>query len=156
MIVVADTSPLRYLILIDEIALLPRIYGRVVISDAILGELTTKEAPKKVRDFFKGRPDWIELAHLSSPLEASLTEFLDLGESEAIQLAEQLHADLLLIDEKRGREVAQKRGLDIIGTIGVLSIAEERGWLNLAKALEKLENEKFYLSAQLKQQLRKY
>ena len=153
MIVVADTSPVRYLILIDEIELLHRIYGRVVIPDAVLRELTNQGSPKKVRDFFDNKPDWFELGRLANNLEISLTEVLDVGESEAIQLVEEMHADLLLIDERRGREVALKRGLDIIGTIGVLSIAEERGWLDFAKALQKLENENFYLSAELKKQL---
>jgi len=60
MIVVADTSPVRYLILIDEIELLHRIYGSGVIPDAVLRELTNHAAPDMVRDFFESTPDWIE------------------------------------------------------------------------------------------------
>lgn len=155
MIVVADTSPLRYLILIGEIELLPRIYDEVIISDGVLSELKNDNTPEAVRDFIIDLPDWVKVGHLEYPLDASLTNFLDLGESESIQLAEQLHADLLLIDERKGRAVAKQRGLNIIGTIGILLIAEQKGWVDVADAVEKLEMQDFYLAAKLKGQFRK-
>ncbi len=150
MIVVADTSPLRYLILIGEVELLPRIYGEVIISDAVLGELLHRNTPEVVRNFVSGRPDWIKLKHLEKPVESSLRVYLDLGESESIQLAAQLKANLLLIDERKGRIVAKQRGLDVIGTFGVLLQAEKRGWIDLEVALEKLEKEDFYFTAKLR------
>jgi len=152
MIVVADTSPLRYLILINEVELLPQIFGEVVISDAVLSELLHENSPEAIRSFVSNRPEWIKLEHLDRPIEIGLSAYLDLGESESIQLAEQLNADLLLIDERKGRLVAKQRGLNIIGTLGVLLQARQRNLVDLEAALEKLENEDFYLSAKLKSQ----
>src|SRR5690606_34603175 len=154
MIVVADTSPLRYLILINEVELLPQIFGEVVISDAVLSELLHENSPEAIRSFVSNRPEWIKLEHLDRPIEIGLSAYLDLGESESIQLAEQLNADLLLIDERKGRLVAKQRGLNIIGTLGVLLQARQRNLVDLEAALEKLENEDFYLSAKLKSQFR--
>lgn len=154
MIVVADTSPLRYLILIGEVELLPRIFGEVVISDAVLSELLHKNSPEAVRGFISSRPEWIKLEHLDRAIETELSAYLDKGESESIQLAEQLNAHLLLIDERKGRMVAKQRGLNIIGTFGVLLQAQQRDWIDLETALEKLEREDFYFSAKLKSQFR--
>lgn len=154
MIVVADTSPLRYLILIGEIELLPRIFGEVVLSDAVLSEMLHKNSPEAVRSFVAARPEWLKLEHLHRPIDVGLRAYLDLGESESIQLAEQLNADLLLIDERKGRIVAKQRGLNIIGTFGVLLQAEKRDWIDLEAALEKLEKEDFHLSVKLKDQFR--
>ena len=146
MIVVADTSPLRYLILIGHADLLPRIYGEVVISQAVLDELTHVNAPPAVQSFVSSRPAWMKLRHLIKPVESILTAYLDLGESESIQLAEQLNANLMLIDERKGRMVAKQRGLNVIGTLGVLTQAEKHGWIDLDVALEKLQDEGFRLS----------
>lgn len=154
MIVVADTSPLRYLILIDEIDLLPQIFGEVVISDAVLSELLHENSPEAIRSFVSDRPEWIKLEHLDKPIEIGLSAYLDIGESESIQLAEQLNAELLLIDERKGRMIAKQRGLNIIGTFGVLLQAQQRNLVDLDAALEKLEKEDFYLSANLKDQFR--
>jgi predicted nucleic acid-binding protein len=154
MIVVADTSPLRYLILIDEVDLLPRIFGEVVISDAVLSELMHENSPEALTSFVSDRPEWIKLEHLDKPIEIGLSAYLDIGESESIQLAEQLNAELLLIDERKGRMIAKQRGLNIIGTFGVLLQAQQRNLVDLETALEKLEKEDFYLSAKLKDQFR--
>lgn len=105
MIVIADTSPLNYLILIGEIELLPKLLGQVIIPKAVFDELQAKETPLIVQAFFKNLPDWLELREAQLLLDEDL-DGLDLGEREAIILAEDLSADALLIDERDGREVA--------------------------------------------------
>src|SRR5437667_12210392 len=99
MIVIADASPINYLILVDEIDVLPLLYGRVIISNGVLDELTAGPAQKKEITWLESRPDWLETRSLSGPIAPDLTELLDWGESESIQLATDLNADVLLIDE---------------------------------------------------------
>ena len=154
MIVIADTTPIRYLILIGAAEVLPRLYGEVVIPATVVEELTVSSAPEKVRSFVLSGPGWLRTTQVSKPVERALLEVLDQGESEAIQLASEISADLLLIDEKLGRRVALARGLEIIGTVGVLQIAERRGWLDLQSSLNSLQEEGFYLSAALRAKLR--
>jgi predicted nucleic acid-binding protein len=64
---------------------------------------------------------------------------LHAGEQQAIALAEFLHADLLLIDERAGVEIAQKRGLSVTGTLGILDLASRMGYLSLREVFEKLQ-----------------
>ena len=65
MIVIADSSPLRYLILLDCSPLLHQLYGRVVIPDAVAGELSSSSAPVQVRDWVAARPAWVEVVEAS-------------------------------------------------------------------------------------------
>ncbi len=155
MIVVADTSPVRYLILIGEIELVPKLYGRVLIPSAVFAELRASASPEPVRKFTEDGPEWLEIATLSQPIENDLLRILHLGESEAIQLATEIKADLLLIDEKRGRAVAVDRGLEIIGTIGVLLSAHRKGLVDLEESISKLQGTDFYMSSELKKQIDK-
>lgn len=155
MIVVADTSPINYLILIGEIDLLPKLYDRIVVSKSVLTELTAGSAPEKVIAWLREKPAWLESKALSSPVDPTLTDLLDLGESEAIQLAGELKADLLLIDEKSGRSIAIARGLKVVGTIGVLASASEKGLADAETSILKLEETNFYVSDDLKEFLRR-
>jgi len=124
MIVVADTSPLNYLIQIDCDHLLPRLYGRIVVPSGVMRELRHVGAPAAVQAWLAQIPCWIDVrATLSSP-DAELA-FLGLGEREAIQLADEQHADLLLIDERKGRAEAKRRGLRTTRNTG--SFAERGG-----------------------------
>jgi uncharacterized protein len=129
MIVVADTSPLNYLVQISCESALPALYKRIIVPSAVLAELAHPDTPKVVGSWLSRLPTWIEVGRVSSQLDASLA-LLDPGEREAIQIAEEHHANLLLIDERRGRMEARQRGLTTTGTLGVLLAAHRRGLLN--------------------------
>ena len=119
MIVVADTSPLNYLIQIECVDLLRLLYDRVVVPHGVIRELSHNDAPTAVRLFVNDPPNWIDIRVVDFRPDPSLS-VLDRGECEAIQLALELNANLLLIDEHRGRIEAQRRGLSVTGTLGVL------------------------------------
>ena len=99
MVVVADTSPINYLVLIAQIDLLKQLYTRILIPPAVLTELKHSVAPKPVRDWADNPPVWVEVL---SPKSSLILAQLDLGESEAIALATEVHAEVVLIDEQAG------------------------------------------------------
>jgi predicted nucleic acid-binding protein len=148
MIVVADTSPLNYLVLIDEAELLPRLFGTVVIPTAVLAELQDDETPSIVREWVAQHPVWLSIQPLSSNPDPGL-DHLDRGEREAITLARELNADQLLLDEADARREAELRNLAFIGTLGVLRRASHFGWIDLPSALLRLQQTTFYVSPKL-------
>src|SRR3982751_4127841 len=98
MLVVADTTPLNYLILIRQIELLPKLFGEVLIPPAVFAELQDPETPTAIGKWIEQRPAWLQIRSLHSPPHANLS-FLDAGEQEAIALAEEIGADKILLDE---------------------------------------------------------
>jgi hypothetical protein len=126
MIVIADTTPLNHLILIDRASILESLYGRVIIPSAVLAELHAQAAPSKVMAWISHRPDWLEVDTRVFPTDPSLAH-LDAGERDAIILAQTLGADLLLMDDLGGRQEAARRNLKITGTLTVLYLAAGRG-----------------------------
>lgn len=137
MIVVADTSPLNYFVQIGSESILSLLYQRVLIPPSVLQELGHPDAPKAVADWFSNLPDWIEVRPAVGFPDSALAD-LDPGEREAIQLAQEQRADLLLIDERRGRLEARRRGLATTGTLGVLLAAAEKGLIDAAATYERL------------------
>jgi predicted nucleic acid-binding protein len=127
MIVVADTSPLNYLIQIECDDLLPQLYERVVVPFGVIQELGHAAAPTAVTAWLMRVPSWLDVRRVTSEPNADIAS-LGLGEREAILLAEEEHADLLLIDERKGRLAAARRGFVTTGTLGVLLTAGEL-WL---------------------------
>ena len=149
MIVVADSGPLHYLILLDQAELLHRFYGRVIVPEAVLSELTAGRTPQPVREWLSKPPSWLLVqAVLPSQLEL-VTEDLDLGEREAIALAHHLGADLLLIDEISGRAEARRRSLRVTGTLGILRIAAEQELVDVPEVLARLRETSFYVAEDL-------
>ena len=124
MIVIADTSPLHYLVLLEHSAILQHLYGRVIVPKAVVRELHAERTPPRVRQWIASPPSWLEVREITVPLDPMLAE-LDPGEREAIALAEALRADALILDEKRGRREAERRKLRVIGTVRVLDDAAE-------------------------------
>jgi predicted nucleic acid-binding protein len=146
--VVSNTSPLNYLVLIEEIDVLPRLYERVVIPQSVCEELQAAETPEAVRTWILSPPDWLEISSETGSMDSDLMG-LHAGESDAISLALHLQAGALIIDERRGRSEAAKRELKVIGTIGVLAFAHECGLLNLSHVIVRLERTTFHLSPRL-------
>jgi predicted nucleic acid-binding protein len=120
LIVVSDTSPILNLAIVDRLPLLRQLYGEIIIPPAVSREL--------LRNGIHPDLSWtrVVVAEDQSAV-AALREELDPGEAEAIVIAVQLHADLLLVDEKRGRRIALDRGLEVAGLLGVLAEAKARG-----------------------------
>ena len=143
MVVVADTSPINYLVLIGQIDLLPRLYTRILIPAAVLTELNHRLAPKPVQDWASNAPQWLEV--LTPNTNLTLGQ-LDLGESEAIALAVEMHAEVLLIDDLAGRQEAVRRGLRVAGTLSVLDEADKAGLVNFEEAIAQLRETSFRVS----------
>jgi predicted nucleic acid-binding protein len=150
MIVIAETTPLNYLVLIDQSNLLPRLYGRVLIPQAVYEELQAEGAPASVRDWAAHRPPWLEVRPPFLPLDIGLDP-LDPGEREAIALALELKADLLILDDRDARMEASRRSLIVIGTLRVLEDAAQLGLIDLPQALQRLRQTTFRASEKLVQ-----
>ena len=147
-IVVADTSPLNYLIQIECDYLLPKLFGQVMVPRAVVMELSDEGAPGTVKAWSRQLPQWLILRDVHEPADPAL-EALDPGEREAIQLALSERADLVLIDEKRGARVASSKGLAVTGTLGILIQAARAGLVKIDAALERLRTTGFRCTPQL-------
>lgn len=145
-LVIADTSPINYLILIGRIEILPRLFTRVVLPSAVEAELAAADAPAGVRSWIAAPPSWLEI--IAAPIVHSPAG-IHRGEAAAIALASTLNADLLLIDDRKGVDVAKQQGLRVTGTLGVLDLAAERGLVDFAEAIRALQHTTFRRPAEL-------
>src|SRR5438445_413152 len=99
-------------------------------------------------------PDWLRVRQLTDAAKAGLyAQSVDRGEAEAIALAEELHADHLLIDERKGRRLAQQQGVPVVGLLGVVLMARRAGFISSARTLlNRLDQEAgIYLTDDLKE-----
>ena len=143
MLVVADTTPINYLVLIAQIDILAVLYTQVVIPSAVAAELQHPKAPAVVRAWIAGPPSWCALRQAQGQPDAALMP-LGAGEREAIVLAEELGADAFLTDDLEGREEAMHRGLEVTGTLGILERAALRGLIDLPAVMAQLQATTFY------------
>ncbi|MBE9111055.1 DUF3368 domain-containing protein [Nodosilinea sp. LEGE 07298] len=137
MIVISDTSAITNLVAIQHLQLLPQLYNRVTIPEAVYRELTEVNPPVPGTLEVKLAP-WIEIRPVVNQNVVErlrLKARLDPGESEAIALALELNADLLLIDERRGRAEANRLGVKITGLLGVLVEAKQKQLIFAVKPL---------------------
>lgn len=148
MLVVADSSPVHYLVLIHQTDLFPKLFGEIIIPEQVARELSHPNAPQSVRDLIDHPPDWLKVR---SPQSIEHIPKIDEGEEAAISLAREAHADLLLIDDLDGREAARRLGLRIIGTLGVLELAAGRGLVDLPTVIRDLQDASMRLSDALVQ-----
>jgi len=129
---------------------LQKLYGRVIVPEAVVRELKAQKTPEMVRQWMMVPPDWLEVRQVTVPADPALAK-LDAGEREAIVLAEALRADALLLDERAGRREAERRRIRVIGTVRILDDAAEADLLNLPDVLRRLRAFGFYIDDKLVQ-----
>jgi predicted nucleic acid-binding protein len=126
-IVVADSGPLRYLIVLKQQALLAELFGEVWIPLIVLRELTNSSTPAVVRDLLSNGPGWLFVKEPTPEGVSAINPRLDAGERAALALAKEERANLVLIDDAEGRREALTLGLRLTGALGVLRLGVERG-----------------------------
>src|SRR6202000_874204 len=119
-----------YLLMITQVEILPILYERLLIPEAVAAELQHPEAPPVVRGWMAMPPPWLEVHPVTSRLPQDLGH-LHAGECAAILLAEDLQADQVILDDWEAREAARKRGLAVTGLVGILDQAAKRSIIDL-------------------------
>ncbi len=153
MIVVSDTSPLNYLVMIEVIDVLPILFGKVYAPPTVIRELLHPRSPEIVRLWAASPPNWLTV---KAPSLVDMSLNLDPGELEAIMLATEIHADFILIDERKGYKVAVSRGLQVVSTLAILEEAGARLLLDYEDAIERLDRgTSFYVRDELLEESRK-
>lgn len=138
MIVVSDSTPLITLMKASQLDVLHKMFGEIVIPEAVYKELTTNRSFINEAELIKNS-DFIKVVTVEDRKAVSILQRatgLDLGESEAIVYADDNQADLLLMDEVSGRRVALNMGIAIMGSAGVLVSAFREGHLSIVEAEE--------------------
>lgn len=130
MIIVSNSTPLISISKIGKINLLRDLFGQVFIPEAVYNEVAVQGQGRAGWNL----PSYIEVKHITNAMASQfLQSQLDYGESEAIVLAKEMHAELLIMDEKKARRIAKLNGITVIGTLGVLQKAKEEGILKSMK-----------------------
>jgi predicted nucleic acid-binding protein len=153
-IVVSDTSPITNLAAIGQLDLLQRLYTSIIIPVAVYDEMVNVGKPVPGAMEVQTLP-WIETQTVTDQQQVIIIqkneENIDLGEAEAIALALELKAGLLLMDERRGRLVATSYGLQVTGLLGVLVQGKQNGLIKSVKPLvdQMIKQADFRVSDQL-------
>lgn len=143
-IIISDTSCLILLHKIDELDLLKKVFGRIIITEEV------------AREFNKSLPKWIEIKNSKTNFQKTLEPFLDKGEASAIVLALKEDSPLLIIDELKGRRVAKELGIKFTGTLGVIGSAKATGKIESVKPIiDKIRNTNFRISEALLERISK-
>jgi predicted nucleic acid-binding protein len=154
MIAVSNTTPLRYLIAIEQEHLLGQLFEKVIVPAAVHEELTEARTPENVRRRILSLPAWYEVRTAPENRGTAFPVTLHRGEREAILLAEAVRPDVILIDEQVGRTIALNRNLPVSGTLGILERADTIGLVSdFPQVLRQLKTSGFFVTDSLEQQL---
>jgi predicted nucleic acid-binding protein len=140
MIVVADTSPINYLVQVDLQDLLRRLYQRIILPRSVETELTQQGAPPAVSAWTRILPAWVEV-HEAPADDTHVTGDLGPGEKDTIILGKYFGAELLLIDERQGTAVARAVGFRVTGTLGILRDSHIAGFVDGNSAYLRLSSQ---------------
>jgi predicted nucleic acid-binding protein len=144
-LVVSDASPIHYLVLINAVGVLPKLFSKVIIPEHVITtELQSPRTPSIVRTWVSDLPPWIEVRKPAHPTALRLHT----GEEHAIALALEFDAPILL-DEKEARKIAKEKGLVVIGTVGLIERAAARNLVDLRKTLTALQKTNMRVSRSL-------
>lgn len=140
MLVIADSSPLIALVNVGQIDILPSLFKSAVIPPTVASELASQLRPEPVREFIASPPAWLLI---QAPHVLERIPGIHVGEQEAISLAQELKADLLIIDDREGRKAALRRNIRTARTIAVLEQAAIAGLIDLEMVLGRLRTTDF-------------
>ena len=161
MIVVSDTTPIISLLKADKLELLRMLYQNILIPDAVFAELLSNPRYGEEREQLKSC-EFLVVGHVQNQESVRILRDitgLDIGESEALILYEEQKADMLLIDERKGRGIAKNRSVEYMGTIGMLMLAFDKKYLTgeeVQEMLVKMVNKGIRISPQLYSKVMKY
>ncbi len=143
MIVIADASCLIALLNIGRIELLQQIYGQIVTTHTVASEVGQK------------LPEWISIAEiLDEEFHRTIRQLLDPGEASAIALAREVNEPLLVLDDLAARKFAERLGLRMIGTLGILEDAKSKGIVpEVRPLLDALKRVNFRVSKTLEERV---
>lgn len=145
--VVSDTTPISNFLQIGELKILKNLFSNVLIPQAVHEEiLALEQLGISTKEYQQAT--WLQVKPIqSSLLSTQLAKDLDKGETEAISLSVDLSADLLLVDERKGRDMAVGQGLKIMGTLGILLMAKQQHQLaDISEVLNQLRQIGFWFS----------
>ena len=136
--VVVNNTPLVSLWALDRLDLFRDLWGQILIPEAVRDEFLAIEQPARTTALEEA--PWIRSIPLSSPKRALAFAGLDRGEAEVLALAEETGAQLVVLDERRGRRFAQRMGFALTGTLGLLLLAKEEGLIpSVGSEIQKLQ-----------------
>lgn len=144
MIIISDTTPLHYLILLEQAELLEKLFGKIVIPEAVFDEMQHEGTPEFIRLWIEHLPAWIEI---KTPSQNNLERVKELGrgETEAIALAIETNADAILMDDRRAIREARKNNLLVLTTLGILELAAAKNLIDFSQTLAELAKTNFRL-----------
>ncbi len=135
MVIISDTSPVSNLLVLGKLDILYKTVGEIIIPPKVYREIVALKNFGIDTQVIE-KSSWISI---QEPKDIELVDFylsvLDEGESEAIVLAQELHAEWLIMDEKLGRQFARRLNINTIGLLGVLIKAKKEGIVNLIKPI---------------------
>ena len=150
--VVSNTTPIISLLKLERLDLLKDLFGQIYIPLAVLNEVNAGKDKNYFKDLSK--IDWIVILEIKDKASVGTFQNLDAGEAEAIVLATEICAGLIILDEKLGRSQAKKSSLNVIGTIGILLKAKKMGLIaNIEPLLEELTIKNVWISDDLKNEI---
>lgn len=157
MIAACDSGPLIWLSRVDRFSILPKLFTEILIPPAVHFETVVNASGYSNAHDVQAAIEagWMKVQAPTHVLEIpSLSARLHAGEAETIALAAEQQTDAVLLDDRRAREYATEQGLRIIGTVGLLLMARERGGEpNLKGILDQMRDQGFRLSENLYRQI---
>lgn len=146
MLIVADTSPINYLVLIGIEHVLLELYGGIFVPEQVMNELRDPASPQPVADWIARLPAWVRIEQADVRM---IPDHIGIGERAAIALATQLKTDRLLLDDREARALAERMGLRVAGTLAVVVDAARAGLIDPGRVLADLQRTSFRASVTL-------
>jgi predicted nucleic acid-binding protein len=144
MIIVSDTTPLRYLIEVEKAYIIESLFSRVIIPQAVFNDLQQPKTPQTVKEWIVNHPAWLEVRQADLSLYTPQKR-IGAGEREAFALALELQADAVLLDDKGAIVEAKRLGLVTIRTFDILERAAKENLLDLPETIDRIKRTSFRL-----------